>query len=281
MAGTLVIGCGTLGCSVVSRLSDKDIRSVTVNWTNADLALLPSGGPQPRTPEEADAVLRPRANEIMLPMTGVTEAIIVSSSGSLIGDAFVRLLSETAGNRFPIILVTTVPFRFEEGLRSAGIARIASYPELVDRVFVMDLQYSGHGEKVIGEAMQAVSAYIASVAEIIADLVGTIPFRSTFTEKVYTFCRGNGKDLTESVDYAVQNPCYDTGGIANGAFVILTGSDDSQHGKLSSYVAGRYGCIPEILRGRGNETGALVFIPVSLNVLHRSCQNHSLSHFPP
>lgn len=241
---------------------------MTVNWTNADLALLPDTVSEPRTPEEADAVLRPRTNEIMLSMTGITEVIIVTSSGSVMGDAFLRLMSETVGQRIPIVLIATVPFRFEEGQRSSGIERIASYSGLVDRMFVMDLQYSGHGEKVIGEAMQAVSTYIASVAETLADLVGTIPFRSTFTEKTYTFCRGNGKDLTESIDYAVRNPCYDTAGITRGPFVILTGSDGSQHERLSGYVADRYGCIPEILRGRGNESGALVFIPVSLDVLH-------------
>lgn len=269
MAGTLVIGCGTLGCSAVSRLADRDVRSVTVNWNNADLALLPPGtAAEPRTPDEADALLRPRTNEIMLPMTGITDVIIVTSSGSVIGDAFVRLLHEAAGNRLSIILITTVPFRFEGSRRSAGIARIESYPGLADRLFVMDLQYSGHGDKVIGEAMQAVSAHIASVAETVADLVGSIPFRSTFTEKVYTFSRGNGKDPAESTDYAAQNPCYDTSGIQRGAFVILTGSDASQDARLSDYVAGRYGSIPEILRSRGNETGTLVFIPVSLNVLH-------------
>lgn len=188
MAGTLIVGCGTLGCSVVSRLKDGDIPTLTLNWRNADVVLLPPDrASAPRTAKEAETILGPRANEIMMRFQTVTEVVAVIGAGSIIGDLLARMISGMNGGRFSLTVIAALPFRFEQDRRSSAIAMIKDYPELADRVFVMDLQYSGYGEMVIGDAMQAVGAYLATVAGTIADLMGTIPFMSTFSERTYTF----------------------------------------------------------------------------------------------
>lgn len=184
MGGTILIGAGTLGSSVVSRLAGKDPDTLTVDWKNADLALLPPGSDsRPGTAEEAEAAVRERENEVLLRLTGFTSVVLVISSGSMLGNLFLHLLSEISADRFTVTAVTAVPFRFEEEQRARAVRNLVRYGELADRVFIMDLQYSGFGDRVIGDAMQEVTAYMASVAGLIAGLKETIPFRSTFTER--------------------------------------------------------------------------------------------------
>ncbi len=269
MSGALVIGCGGPGVSAVSELKSEGRPCLTVNWgNNPDIDLseaVPRG--TSKTESAVTEALRACRGRIMDAMEGYSEIVLVVSPGGFTSNAAVTFVSECARNtgaRF--IMFLTVPFGFESERRDAVWPLLPCYVELADRVFISDLQYSGELTSMqIGRAVEAVDGLTRMSVRNLADLLGSIPFFSTFVSKVYSFSRGYSDDVLQSYNDASANPRFSPDLVGNKA-VICTDApmDDGSLEALVSHVTNETGYVPEIIPGKGQGKGVTVFVPISL-----------------
>ena len=268
MAGTLVVGCGGPGRSSVQRLASEGYTCLTVDWTNADLELLPpelTEAEAKSDSETAERLLRVRRNEISLNMKGFSEVVLLTNLGGALGSVCIPLISECAKeNDCRFIVVLTIPFAFEETRREAALAVLPSISSLADRTFVMDLQYSGVDSMVLSDALAAVDGLFCIAARTVSDLIGSIPFMSTFTDRMYSFSRGYGDTQLESLDACIRKPFFNVSRATNWKLVICSDGPvgDLEREAITATATRMNGALPQIIEGRGTGSGLTVFIPI-------------------
>ena len=270
MPGTLVIGCGGPGRSSVRRLASEGYRSLSIDWLNSDLDLLPPEMEEAdikSDSETAERLLRNRHNEISLNMKGFSEVVLLTNLGGTLGSVCAPVISECAkenGCRF--IVVLTIPFAFEESRRDAALAALPSISACADRTFVMDLQYSGVASMVVSDALAAVDGLFCIAARTVSDLIGSIPFMSTFVDPVYSFSRGFGESQMLSLEKAIRNPFFDVEHVTSWKLVICADGPvgDLDRESMIGKVTGMNGALPQIIEGKGIGNGLTVFIPIFL-----------------
>jgi len=266
MSGALIVGCGGTGREIIGNLAAEGRDCLYINWEDADINL-PSSVTVPDRSDQ-DKVLsafRSIREDVLGRMRGFSSIVLIASPGGVVGRVSVRCVSEWArenGSRF--VIIATVPFAFEDRRENA----IAALPEIVgaaDRVFIADLQYSGLIRMNIGDVVDAVDMMVSVVARNVSDMLGSIPFFSTFVSPVYSFSRGYSDHILDSFDEAASNPMFSLDMVGKRAVICTDGPmDDETADALVSYVTNLKGSVPDLIRGKGEGEGLTVFVPISL-----------------
>ena len=270
MSGSLVIGCGGSGVRVVSSLEAASRTCLTINWGNGadiDISLAVPPGSDRLDPAVVRAAFDASRDRITSAMSGFGEVVLVVSPGGTVANASLECISAYAresGLRF--VGLVTVPFGFEDERRAEVLANLPFYAGLCDRMFVIDLQYSGELTKLKAfSALEAVDGLTSTVALLLSGLLGSIPFYSTFVSKVYSLSRGHSDNILESYEEAHANPRFSPDLVGN-RIVICTDApmDDQLSEALQSHVTNKTGSVPDMIIGKGEGNGITVFVPISL-----------------
>ncbi|AGI47061.1 Cell division GTPase [Thermoplasmatales archaeon BRNA1] len=273
MHSAIVIGCGGPGCNIVSRVRDStDLPTMTVNWTDADVEILPPEMAENEVHGNAELAakcLEAKRNEILLNIDGYSEIILVTALGGGLGSAAVEFISKCARLAdSKLIAAIVIPFKFEDERRAHTLRDAFGMEELADRILLMDNQRfieTGGTEYVANDALGAVEDMLKDAVVELARLLDTVPFFSTLTQKSYSFSHDDAGSLEESVMSAADHPMFDVDP-GNGKLIICCDAaiSDIEAERVCSNVTDHTGIRPEIISGtepKGH--GVTVFIPIS------------------
>ena len=270
MSDILVIGCGSKGRSVASRLAEDGYPTFTIDWRNADLSLLLPGISEEKVrmkPDYAHEQLAAHRNEILLNMRGVSQVILLTSPGGALGSASVMMISGCAKELgIRMVSLFTVPFEFEGIRRPAVLYALPALINEVDCTFVMDLQTPISESTMFSSVMTDFDDLYLEIARMILGFMDNFPFSTTFTAKSYTFSRSVDSSVTKSFEKAVVNPLFNRDYIKDWNLVIRTDSflSSEQMNDLHRSVADRCGQVSHIVSGAGKGPGVTVFFPLAL-----------------
>lgn len=269
MAGTIIIGCGGNGRYVASRLAGKGYAAFSIDWTKADLSILPPGVLESEVRAKYDFVheqLIAHRNEILLNMCGASQVILFASLGGAFGSASVNVISGCARELgIRIVSMMTIPFEFEWNRRPAVMYALPTLVDAFDKSFLVDPQYSTVNNKMFEDVMSRSTDTLADVLEIIFKIMDEGPFMSTFPAKAYTFSYSNAPSLASSCEMAESKPFFDRAYIKDWKLIVCpNGNPDHETVNLiSRSVADRCGIVPDVIPGSDDGTGATVFFPLS------------------
>ena len=270
MSGTLVIGCGGSGSKAVSALKSEGMPCLVINWGNDPDIDISEAVPEGSDRLNADTVsvaLEASRDRIIGAMEGYSDIILVVSPGGFVSNASMGFISGCArslGAR--LVMFLTLPFGFESERREAVLKTLPGYVDLADRLIISDLQYSKELIGVqVGMAVDLVDALTRVSIRILSNILGSIPFFSTFESKTYSFSRGYSDDILKSYNEASANPRFSPD-LVGSKTVICTDApmDDASAEALVSYVTNETGKVPELIQGKGEGKGVTVFVPISL-----------------
>ena len=269
MPGTLVVGCGGSGCRVVPDLG-SEFPVLTVNWENdpdIDLSLGMPEGSDRLDPEIIRSALVRSRRAILKSMDGYSEIVLVASPAGTAGSESMYYIMECArelGSHIHVVL--TVPFAFEDKRRAAVLEVLPEIASKADRLFVADLQYSGILTNMVADdAINAVDGLTRIAVRIVAELLGRIPFFSTFSSDVYSFARGYSTDVIGAYEEAASSPRFSPDFAGKQPVLYLDSAvDDEVADALKSHILNRIGKMPELIFGNGTGKGITVFAPISL-----------------
>lgn len=271
MVKALIVGCGGPGTETVSQMrAQYDVPALTVNAIDADVKIQLRQNPDADSfrgrKEEAYSSTLAHRDEIMSRLSGFSTVVAVGSlGGSGPGVMYaISKLSKDMGANF--ISAVTLPFAFETDRRTRAENELENVIKFSDRAIVLDMQTfvvmkadEVNMRMLIGSADLMLSKAVRTVAR----LAGTIPFFSTFPDRVYAFSYGREDTLADSSVSALSQPLYpvDPVGAAPVVCADATISPDDAETTLDA-VAEFTGSVPEIIPGTDREgSGALVFIP--------------------
>lgn len=286
MVGTLIIGCGGTGCRVVKSLADQDNVVLSINWHDADISLLGDDVDENTvSKKDADEYISHRRSEISLCMVGFSDVILVTSPGGNLGSACLDVVRGCAADhdcRFFCLL--TLPFVFEGRRRDDALEMLPEFVASADRTFVLDLQdlsmYDDMLEMSIGDAMNQMESYLASVSAMFAKLIYSMPFMSTFESRSYHYFHGVGSTLMNAAETVLSRTKVSMTPTSSEWRIVICPDGPVEESDLQELVrmfTDRYGSIPEVVRNssevevrspgpvenEGPGEGVSIFIPFS------------------
>lgn len=266
MPGTLVIGYGGYGCSCARTYAELHGRPVLLmdyrSFSEDEYTLT-----QDCIELTEDTNLN--ASRIRNVMEGYRSVLLLSPIGGGSFETAHSLISECARSLdLPMISLCTIPYSFESERRSKALESLASLPESVDNVFVIDLQRtisSDAATENFQDYLERTGIIVADLMKILSDMMDTIPFSSYCSSPVYTISIGSGIPLAEAVSDALAHPYFDIVP-GCGKVLIFTESDVSQFDmeQAVSLLSAHSNALPEYVgRAAIGKNSVLLFIPIS------------------
>ena len=266
MPGTLVIGYGGYGCNCARTYSEKydspvllmDYRSFSEEEYTLNQDCL-----------ELTEDINLNAGRLRDVLSDYSQILLLSPLGGASFEAAHTLISECARDLDKaMVSLCTIPYTFESERREKALQTLATLPESVDNLFVIDLQRTIRDEAItenFSEFLAGTEGKIADLVHILADLLEKMPFFSYCSSPSYTIAVGKGTHYQDAISDALAHTYFEVPPSC-GKIIAFTDMQvsDFDRDQASTTLAARGNAMPEHVgkSGLGEDT-VLLFMPIS------------------